>query len=213
MQFAPVTSGTFTQNATISSNGGNTVVSISASAITYEEYLQLAIQAYNAMAQNGDYTALGTWDSQESRSLLIAGIPKLTRESLESIEIEVDTVLNESQPILDPRLEGFFNEIGLVESSQLNGWLSLLEEAIAQGCFEEEYQRLLGEGLYHLEQAFMALLGTSDSNPAKQIIYELAHNGFRATELLLDQQYPSDYLKKVEQLIKNYLWPRQMLGS
>ncbi len=52
------------------------------------------------------------------------------------------------QRLIDPRLEGFFEEMSHIESSaQLNGWLSLLGEAIAQGRFDEEYQQLLSKGL------------------------------------------------------------------
>lgn len=210
IRFTPTTSGTFSQNITITGNGGNTTVAVSAQAITYEEYLQAAIQAYNTIAQNGVYTGLATWDKQSNRGLLVSGVPRLTRESLQQIEAQADTALD--QPPLDPHIEGFFEEMSHVESAaQLNSWLSSLGEAIAQERFDAEYQRLLNEGLQYVERAFMTLLDSSSPDSAKQLIYKLALHGFRATELLLNQEYPSDYLRKVRQLINNYLWPREML--
>ncbi len=71
VRFAPVTSRVFSQKITITSNGGNKTVSVSAQAITYEEYLQAVIQAYNTPAQNGVYTGLATWNGQRNRGLLI----------------------------------------------------------------------------------------------------------------------------------------------
>ncbi|MEM2126144.1 MAG: hypothetical protein QXQ53_07095 [Candidatus Methanosuratincola sp.] len=200
VRFAPITSGVFSQNIAITSNGGNRTVAISAQAITYEEYLQAAIQAYNTIAQNGVYTGLATWDQQRGRGLLVTGAPRLTREALQELEAQADTALD--QPPLDPRIEGFFEEMSHVESAaQLNGWLSVLGEAIAQGRFDEEYQRLLSEGLQYVERAFMALLGYSSPDSAKLIIYEVVRRGWRAIEL--NQPYDGlEYLRKLRQLLE-----------
>jgi hypothetical protein len=206
IRFTPATSGTFSQSATISSNGGNTAVSLTARALTYEEYLQLYIQAYNTIAQSGAYPGLGIWNRQRSRALLVAGAPRMTLESFQgletSIDAESDAYLNQ-QP-LDPRLARFFDELTHVNTRELNRWLGLLQEAIAQGRFEAEYQRLLGEGLSYVERAVMAWLDTSNSTQAQQLIYRLAQIGWRATELA-QQQYPSEYLEQLRQLMETML--------
>jgi len=206
VRFTPSASGVFSQSATITSNGGNTAVSLTARALTYEEYLQLHIQAYNTIAQSGAYPGLGVWNRQRSRALLVAGAPRMTLESFQeletSIDAEVDAYLNQ-QP-LDPRLARFFDELNHVNARELNRWLGLLQEAIAQGRFEAEYQRLLGEGLSYVERAVMALLDTSDTALAQQLIYRLAQSGWRAPELA-QEQHSSSYLRQMRELLESML--------
>ncbi len=212
VRFTPAASGVFSQSATITSNGGNTAVSLTARAITYEEYLQLNIQVYNTMAESGAYPGLGVWNRQRSRALLVAGAPRMTLESFQeletSINAETDAYLDQ-QP-LDPRLARFFDELNHVNARALNRWLGLLQEAIAQGRFEAEYQRLRGEGLVYVERAVMAWLATSNTTQAQQLIYRLAQSGWRAPELA-QQQYPSEYLEQLRQLMERMLWNHSLV--
>jgi len=53
IRFTPTTSGTFSQSATISSNGGNTAVSLTVRALTFEEYLDILVATHNAALQQG----------------------------------------------------------------------------------------------------------------------------------------------------------------
>jgi hypothetical protein len=212
IRFTPATSGTFSQSATISSNGGNTAVSLTVRALTYEEYLQLYIQAYNTIAQSGAYPGLGIWNRQRSRALLVAGAPRMTLESFQGLETSIDAELDAylNQQPLDPRLARFFDELTHVNTRELNRWLGLLQEAIAQGRFEAEYQRLLGEGLSYVERAVMAWLDTSNSTQAQQLIYRLAQSGWRAPELA-QQQYPSEYLEQLRQLMERMFWTTSLV--
>lgn len=131
----------------------------------------------------------------------------MTLDSFQELETSLDAYLNQ-QP-LDPRLARFFSELSHVSASELDRWLGLLQEAIAQGHFAEEYQRLLGEGLSYVERAVMALLDTSNTTQAQQqaqqLIYRVAQSGWR-TPRLAQQQYPSEYLEQIRQLLERMLW-------
>jgi hypothetical protein len=107
-------------------------------------------------------------------------------------------------------LARFFDELTHVNTRELNRWLGLLQEAIAQGRFEAEYQRLLGEGLSYVERAVMAWLDTSNSTQAQQLIYRLAQSGWRAPELA-PQQYPSEYLEQLRQLMERMFWTTSLV--
>ncbi len=150
---------------------------------TYENRLLAGIQTYNSIAQVGAYPMLAHRDT-DSIPLLIGGVPQLDRSSFESLKARAAEAYIEAQEGIDPRLKEYLNKMMQVRSEDLAQWMQLLQQAIRQGSFEQEYTRLLGEGLSYVEQALVALGVTTQQ--ARQIIYNLANQGW--TPLVLDQR-------------------------
>lgn len=88
----------------------------------------------------------------------------------------------------------------------LNSWLIALAEAFKQGRFDEEYDRLLSEGLDQLQQAILVLLNSQDPKEARQriqgIVRALAQ--FIAEGLLSCKAWPEicHLMKEVELRLK-----------
>jgi hypothetical protein len=129
--------------------------------------------AYIQAVTKGAYGVFGARDKSRNFDLLVAGLPWLDQSKLQELWEAAAKAQNKTQGDLDPSLAQFIQTLG-DSSSKLDRWMQLLSQAIQQGRLEEEYIRLLAEGLDRLEEAILGLLGSNDRNQAKDLIQQMA---------------------------------------
>ncbi len=80
VRFTPTSSGVFSSNVRLSVGSNGVEVPVVGRAMTREEYLQLAVAAYNAAVQQAGYGAMYIQDG--SRGLALAGFPSLSTDDV-----------------------------------------------------------------------------------------------------------------------------------
>jgi hypothetical protein len=169
IRFTPATSGTFSQSATISSNGGNTAVSLTARALTFEEYLDILVATHNAALQQGiGERAIYLQDS--SRGLALYGFPQISRSELQGLWENFDELATGNNS-LPPWVAQGLEILQSISDEQWRQWIWSLVMAERAGRFEEEYNRLLPLGLSTYLQGYQ-LLTNSNADQAKAQLHD-----------------------------------------
>jgi hypothetical protein len=164
IRFTPATSGTFSQSATISSNGRNTAVSLTVRALTFEEYLDILVATHNAALQQGiGERAIYLQDS--SRGLALHGFPQISRSELQGLWENFDELATGNNS-LPPWVAQGLEILQSISDEQWRQWIWSLVMAERAGRFEEEYNRLLPLGLSTYLQGYQ-LLTNSNADQAK----------------------------------------------
>ncbi len=200
-QFSPTTSGTFSEDVQLISGSVIFKVPVRAEAMTYEEYLQTLLAAANALARYGNYNVAMAESWQNSCLHTFAGFDNLSDELIQGYMDGTDC--EEGAPDIDlARLEELKRAselVDIVDIDRLNIWLRTLKQALVEGRFDEEYERLLPEGLDQFMEAFRLILGLSSirANELKDWL-----KGFLQ---ILDQQNPVDYAKERQAAARAFL--------
>jgi hypothetical protein len=169
IRFTPATSGTFSQSATISSNGGNTAVSLTVRALTFEEYLDILVATHNAALQQGiGERAIYLQDS--SRGLALYGFPQISRSELQGLWENFDELATGNNS-LPPWVAQGLEILQSISDEQWRQWIWSLVMAERAGRFEEEYNRLLPLGLSTYLQGYQ-LLTNSNADQAKAQLHD-----------------------------------------
>jgi hypothetical protein len=169
IRFTPATSGTFSQSATISSNGGNTAVSLTVRALTFEEYLDILVATHNAALQQGiGERAIYLQDS--SRGLALYGFPQISRSELQGLWENFDELATGNNS-LPPWVAQGLEILQSISDEQWRQWIWSLVMAERAGRFEEEYNRLLPVGLSTYLQGYQ-LLTNSNADQAKAQLHD-----------------------------------------
>jgi hypothetical protein len=169
IRFTPATSGTFSQSATISSNGGNTAVSLTVRALTFEEYLDILVATHNAALQQGiGERAIYLQDS--SRGLALYGFPQISRSELQGLWENFDELATGNNS-LPPWVAQGLEILQSISDEQRRQWIWSLVMAERAGRFEEEYNRLLPVGLSTYLQGYQ-LLTNSNADQAKAQLHD-----------------------------------------
>jgi hypothetical protein len=169
IRFTPATSGTFSQSATISSNGGNTAVSLTVRALTFEEYLDILVATHNAALQQGiGERAIYLQDS--SRGLALYGFPQISRSELQGLWENFDELATGNNS-LPPWVAQGLEILQSISDEQWRQWIWSLVMAERAGRFEEEYNRLLPLGLSTYLQGYQ-LLTNSNADQANAQLHD-----------------------------------------
>jgi hypothetical protein len=170
VRFTPPASGVFSQSATITSNGGNTAVSLTARALTLEEYMDLIATTHNAALQQGIRDrAIYLQDS--SRGLALYGFPQLSRSQLQGLWENFDELATGTSLSLPPHVAQGLEILQSISDEQWRQWIWSLVVAERAGRFEEEYNRLLPVGLSTYIQGYQ-LLTNSRAEQAKARLHD-----------------------------------------
>ena len=133
-----------------------------------------ALEAYNLAVKGGAYGVIYAWDKRRDFDLILAGLPQLDKDKLQGMwEVAARTQYT-SQESLDPRVGQFLQMVADISPADMEHWFQTLAAALEQGRFEQEYNRLLAEGLDKLERAILSLLNLEDAKEAREIIHKLA---------------------------------------
>ena len=134
-------------------------------------------EAHNLVAQRGAYTITYIEDYDRDINLLLAGFRYLDREYVQRLEDFVASIDRSPEIDIDPevetRLAQFRAIFQTLDPAALKRWLEALGQALEQGYFDEEYNRLLTEGLDALQEAILVLLDSQNPDDAKEIIRQL----------------------------------------
>jgi len=167
VRFTPSASGLFSQSAAITSNGGNTAVSLTARALTLEEYLDIIVASHNAALQQGIRDrAIYLQDS--SRGLALYGFPQLSRSQLQGLWENFDELATGNNS-LPPHVAQGLEILQSISDDQWRQWIWSLVEAERAGRFEEEYNRLLPLGLSTYLQGYQLLTNSSVEQAKAQL--------------------------------------------
>jgi hypothetical protein len=202
VQFSATASGTFSENVQLVAGSVSFKVPVRAWAITYEEYLQALLTGANTLARYGGAYNVLIAESWQSPCLhTFAGFDSLSAELIQGYMDGTDC--EEGAPDIDlARLEELKRAselMDIVDIERLNTWLRTLKGAFVEGRFDEEYERLLPEGLDQFMEAFRLILGLSNirANELKDWL-----KGFLQ---VLDQQNPVDYAKERQAAARAFL--------
>lgn len=175
VRFTPVTSGVFSQNATITSNGGNQAIPIAARALTFEEYLDLMVAAHNAALQQGLERAIYLQD--DTKGLALYGFPQISRSQLQGMWENFNQL---TAPSLPSHIAQGIALLENIPDEQWRQWLWSLVVAERAGRFDEEYNRLLPLGLSTYIQGYQLLTNSNTEQAKAQLrayVQQLAATG------------------------------------
>ncbi len=192
IQISPTASGSFSGNVQLASGSVSFNVPVRAGAMTYEEYLQALLTGANVLAQYGYYNVAIAESWQNPCLYTFAGFDDLSVDLIQDYMdgTDCEEVSLEIDPARLEELKRASELLDIVDIERLNTWLRTLKQALLEGRFDEEYERLLPEGLDQFMEAFRLILGLSNirANELKDWL-----KGFLLT---LDQQNPMDYAKE-----------------
>jgi AcrR family transcriptional regulator len=148
-------------------------------------------EAHNLVAQQSIYTITYIEDYDRDINLLLAGFKYLDQEYVQKIfnyMVAIEQPLTEIDPELKARLAQVLQIFSSIDIQNLKSWFETLAQAVDQGNFEEEYERLLGEGLDRFQEALLILIDSSDPEDARETIRGLAQAGW-VPSAVLDSEY------------------------
>jgi hypothetical protein len=198
-EISTTVSRTYMEKLRLTSGSASVEVPVVAAAMTREEYrerLRALLRGHNEAARQGFHNVAFA-ESWHSRCLhVFSGFQDL---SLEQVESDINSASCEDIPEIDPvRLEEIEQAFEILEglgAQQITQWLQLLKQALTEGRFDAEYQRLLPEGLGQFVEA-------------KRLLLDLANAG--AEELknkLKDWLFAQDQTERLD-----YIWWIQRLA-
>jgi hypothetical protein len=132
------------------------------------------LKAYNLAVREGAYGVIYAWDKRRDFDLILAGLPRLDKDKLQEMWEVAARARDTTQENLDPRIRQFLQMVADIHPEDMERWFQALAAALEQGRFEEEYNRLLAEGLDKLERAILWLADSDDPGIALEIIRKLA---------------------------------------
>ncbi len=203
---SPTTSGVFQESVHLMS--GSVILGIPAIAktMTYEEYLQALLEAHNTIVRDlGAYGMVYGWNRYKQFDFIAAGFPNMSGIDFESLWNFAEQMLHSSPDVqIDPttadELRRVLEMLNTINPDDLINWMELLSTALEQGRFDEEYERLLPQGLDRYQAIFVEVLGLTPQN-AKSVIRELVGS---LTDLMfvLDQGIPEPYATQIKQAMR-----------
>lgn len=131
--------------------------------------MRALLRGHDEAARQGFYNVIIA-ESSNTRCLhVFSGFRDL---SLEQLESDINgTSCEDNIPEIDPvRLEEIEQAFEILEelgAQQITQWLQLLKQALTEGRFDTEYERLRAEGLDQFMEAQQLLLGVNDVDAAK----------------------------------------------
>ena len=187
----PTTSGLLSGDVQLTSGSNKISVFIRARALTYEEYLQALLNIYNAFntaPSDEPYGIAYVKHPQYAFDLLLAGLKDLTKEKIEQLYAEVSqyNVNNVNHTAVNPQFIEALRLLSIIDLQKLIDWITTLVQALAEGRFDEEYERLLLQGLDQFEQVVILTQGLQDREAAKASIYEAIYT------VIVEQPGPSE---------------------
>ena len=214
VRFTPSASGLFSQSAAITSNGGNTAVSLTARALTLEEYLDIIVASHNAALQQGIRDrAIYLQDS--SKGLALYGFPQLSRSELQGLWENFDGLVTGTSLSLPPHVEQGLAILQSISDDQWKQWIWSLVVAERAGRFEEEYNRLLPLGLSTYIQGYQ-LLTNSDAAQAKaqlrDFVQQLVATGANDIDSALTTLCQAQQTCDIRQLLRNMGVPESLIS-
>jgi hypothetical protein len=149
VQFSATASGTFSENVQLVAGSVSFKVPVRAWAITYEEYLQALLTGANTLAQYGGAYNVAIAESWRNPCLqVLSGFDNLSTEIIQGYvnSAECEDIAGIDLARL-AELQRAFELLEALGADRIISWLHTLKQAIAEGRFDEEYARLLPEGL------------------------------------------------------------------
>jgi hypothetical protein len=144
------------------------------------------LQASNLIAQDA-YNIVYAWDRIRGFDLVAAGFKELNLSQLQEMLNLAAAKAEDAQVQLPPEVLQRWDQasslINTITAGEFEGWFNALSQAIEQGQFEEEYDRLLSLGLQRLEQALLILMDSQDQQRAKELIYKGAQVWARLAQI------------------------------
>ncbi len=135
------------------------------------------LRATNTIAQQS-YNVVYAWDRKRGIDLIAAGFKGLSSTQLQTMLDLAAAKVQEAQPQLPPeilqRWEQASSLINTITPAEFGGWFDALSQAIEQGRFDEEYSRLLSQGLERLQNALLILMNSQDTRRAKELLRKAA---------------------------------------
>nr|BAL58171.1 hypothetical protein HGMM_F54G04C12 [uncultured Acetothermia bacterium] len=186
VQVNSTASGPLSGRVRLTSGPNDVLVFIRGRALTYEEYLQMLLDLYNAATQSDDtYGIAYASHPQYENNLLLVGFKDLTRERIEQVYAEVQQYNGQPLQPAAPRLVEALQLLSTIDPQQLADWITALAQAVIEGRFDEEYARLIHQGLYQFEEVILLARGLQDREAAKISIYQAIDAAIQ------EQQQPS----------------------
>lgn len=204
---SPTTSGVFQESVRLMS--GSVILGIPAIAktMTYEEYLQALLEAHNTIVQDlGAYGMVYSWNRYKQFDFIAAGFPNMSGIDFESLWDFAEQMLHSTNtdaqidPTTADKLRRVLELLNTINPDDLINWMELLSTALEQGRFDEEYERLLPQGLDRYQAIFVDVLGLT-SQDAKSAIRELVGSLTDPT-FVLDQEIPEPYAKEIKKAME-----------
>ncbi|MEM4402498.1 MAG: hypothetical protein QW376_08495 [Candidatus Caldarchaeum sp.] len=235
VRFSPAAAGDFSSNVRLTTNGGNYDVSLRGKALTFEEYLDLLIEANNAINQISQpnpvddiddigrvppseklvYGTVSLWNEGRNHNWVIGGHPNIDRATLLQMQAASEQAQNDVQT--DSVSKEFLKKIAVIRPEEMNNWLQLLKQAIQENRFDEEYNRLLLQGLSELRDSLLLL---NDSPNSSELVKSIIRNmSIMATpmppSISLDQASGSlrERLERMATQLVRFFWMLEIIGN
>jgi hypothetical protein len=204
---SPTTSGVFQKSVRLMS--GSVILGIPAivRTMTYEEYLQALLEAHSTIVQDlGAYGMVYGWNKYKQFDFIAAGFPGMGATDFESLWDFAEQMLHSSPDVqIDPttadKLRRVLEMLQAINPDDLTTWMELLSAALEQGRFDEEYERLLSQGLDRYQAIFVNVLGLSPQD-ARDIIRELVESLMDLSLFFQDQQIPEPYATQIRKAMR-----------
>ncbi len=150
--------------------------------LVYERILR----ATKAVAQDA-YDVTYAWDRKRGIDLIAAGFKGLSLSQLQTMLDLAVAKVQDTQPQLPTeilqRWEQASSLINTITPAEFGGWFDALSQATEQGRFDEEYSRLLSQGLERLQNALLILMNSQDAQRAKDLLYKAAQVWARLAQI------------------------------
>jgi hypothetical protein len=204
IRISPQASGSFSGNVQLASGSVSVKVPVKAEAMTYEEYLQALLAGANALARYGNYNVSMAESWQNPCLQVLSGFDNLSTEIIQGY---VNSAECEDIPEIDPahlaELQRAFELLEALGADRIISWLHTLKQALAEERFDEEYARLLPEGLDQLIEAMRLLSNLTNSEEVKDQL--------RAWLLVQEQIDPLAYARLLQDRVSEFLRTRFMV--
>jgi sugar phosphate isomerase/epimerase len=198
IQISPTASGSFSGNVQLASGSVSFKVPVKTDAMTYEEYLQALLAGANALARYGNYNVSIAESWQNPCLQVLAGFDNLSTEIIQryvsSTECE-DIAGIDSARIAE--LKRAFELLEALGADRITSWLHTLKQALAEERFDEEYERLLPEGLGQFMEAMRLLSNLTN--------FEEVKDQLRAWLLVQEQIDPLAYAHLLQDRVSEFL--------
>ena len=197
VRFGPTEPGTFQGDVSFLISGQSSL-RVPAISVVYgfEEFLAALSWAYNMIyAEN----------INNGNQLLLAGFNDLSLGQIQEL-MNFYGSQTTGAGVIDPEKLAQIQQADdlwrSLEPAQVNAWLQALAQALQENRFEEEYDRLLPQGLDKLVEATLLMVGVgdiaTDSSEAKQAIRNLLTT-------ILEQGGPLDVIRWMQQSVEDAL--------
>lgn len=144
------------------------------------------MRAANTVAQDA-YDVTYAWDRKRGIDLVAAGFKDLSLSQLQTMLDLAAAKVQDTQSQLPPEILQRWDQasslINTITAGEFTGWFDALSQAIEQGRFDEEYSRLLPQGLERLQNALLILMNSQDAQRAKDLLYKAAQVWARLAQI------------------------------